>query len=124
MMNELDRPDEALALLKPIGDGEAPAPLKYLALLFEGAAEQRRNDLDKAIAAYRAAAVRYPGCQTPEVALSNALRNKGERAAALGMLLRVAVAGSQCDDPWWSYHFGQAGQFDSALQEMRKDVAR
>jgi tetratricopeptide (TPR) repeat protein len=124
MMNELDRPDEALALLKPIGDGEAPAPLKYLALLFEGAAEQRRNDLDKAIAAYRAAAVRYPGCQTPEVALSNALRNKGERAAALGVLLRAAVAGSQCNDPWWSYRFGQAGRFDSALQDLRKGIAR
>jgi tetratricopeptide (TPR) repeat protein len=124
MMNELDRPDEALALLKPIGDDEAPAPLKYLALLFEGAAEQRRNDLDKAIAAYRAAAVRYPGCQTPEVALSNALRNKGERAAALGVLLRAAVAGSQCDDPWWSYRFGQAGRFDSALQNLRKGIAR
>jgi tetratricopeptide (TPR) repeat protein len=124
MMNELDRPDEALALLKPIGDGEAPAPVKYLAWLFEGAAEQRRNDLDAAINAYRAAAAQYPGCQTPVVAMTDALRNKGDRTTAFGMLLRVAVAGSQCDDPWWSYHFGQAGRFDSALQEMRRDVAR
>jgi tetratricopeptide (TPR) repeat protein len=124
MMNELDRPDDALALLKPLREGEAPASLKYLAWLFVGAAEQRRNDLDAAIAAYRAAAARYPACQTPVVALSNALRNKGERAAAVGVLLRGAVVGSQCDDPWWSYHFGQAWRFDSALKELRKDVAR
>jgi tetratricopeptide (TPR) repeat protein len=124
MMNELDRPDDALALLTPLREGEAMASLKYLAWLFVGAAEQRRNDLDAAIAAYRAAAAQYPACQTHVVALSNALRHKGERAAAIGVLLRAAVVGSQCDDPWWSYHFGQAWRFDSALRELRKDVAR
>jgi tetratricopeptide (TPR) repeat protein len=124
MMNELDRPDDALGLLKPLREGDATASLKYLAWLFVGAAEQRRNDLDAAISAYREAAAQYPACQTPVVALSNALRNKGERAAAMGVLLRAAVVGSQCDDPWWSYHFGQAWRFDSALRELRKDVAR
>jgi tetratricopeptide (TPR) repeat protein len=124
MMNELDRPDDALALLKPLREGESTVSLKYLAWLFVGAAEQRRNDLDAAITAYRAAAAQYPACQTHVVALSDALRSKGERAAAIGVLLRAAVVGSQCDDPWWSYHFGQAWRFDSALRELRKEVAR
>jgi tetratricopeptide (TPR) repeat protein len=124
VLNELDRPDEALALLKPLREGVETTSLKYLAWLFAGAAEQRRNDFDAAIAAYRTAAAQYPACQTPLVALSHALRNKGERAAALGVLLRATVVGSQCDDPWWSYHFGQAWRFDSALRELRKDVAR
>ncbi len=124
VLNELGRPAEALQMLQPFHQRETEVRFKYLAALFEGAAQQRGDHLDAAVEAYRVATTIYPGCQTPWVALSGALRANGERSAAYGILLRVAESEPQSEDPWWGYKFGQSWRFDAVFAQMKHQVIR
>jgi tetratricopeptide (TPR) repeat protein len=121
---ELNRPDEALQELGPLRERETAARFKYVAALFEGRVHQSAGRPESAEEAYGFASTLYPGCQTPWIALSEVLRARGDRSAAGGMLLRAAVKGPQCDDPWLDYKNGQAWRFDSVLARTRHEVAR
>ena len=123
VLTELGRPDEAVAMLKPLESADPTSPFTYLAMLFTGAAEERLRHLDQAVTAYQAAASLRPQCQTPWVALSAVLRARGDDDASYGMLLRTAAAGTRCADPWWNYKDGQwAWRLEATLDAMRAKV--
>ena len=123
VLTELGRPDEAVAMLKPLQSTDQTLPFAYLATLFVGAALERLHHLDQAATAYQQAASLRPQCQTPWVALSAVLRAKGEDDASYGMLLRTAAAGTRCADPWWDYKYGQwAWRLEATLDAMRAQV--
>ena len=148
VLTELERPDEALALLTPLetetgatraaGAAESLSPgdnrpgvtadrsaasWQYLVTLFIGAAEERLHHFDRAIEAYRRAAAIVPQCQTPWVALSAAERASGDPLAAADAVVNIATTGRQCVDQWWDYRYGSwAWRGEPVLAAMRGEV--
>jgi len=84
----------------------------YLAALFAGSIEERRNRLDAAESGYRHALLMVPRSQAARLALAQVLGRTGRSAEARQVLdeqLQRAAA-SPIIDPWWVYwRHGKAG---------------
>ena len=99
--------------------------LLYLAWLFLGAAHEATGDISSAAKAYGRARAAAPECQVAAIALANAQRQLGSARLA-AETARSAALGSatDCEDPWWSYDYGQAWQLDETLLLLRRRVQR
>jgi len=94
----------------------------YLAHIFAGAVDEAEGRVDEAIAAYRAARTIAPQCQVAAIALSHALYRAGDRASAATIAHEVGRASTRCEDPWWSYDYGQAWKIDETMEMLRRAV--
>jgi tetratricopeptide (TPR) repeat protein len=121
---ELGGLDEARKNIDPLRAGSGDKRFRYLANLFMADAEQRASRLAPSAQAYRDAAQLYPACPTPWVGLTTVLRAQGDRAAALATTRRIAEMSADCDDPWWSYKFGQAAwRLEPLARQLRLEVS-
>lgn len=95
----------------------------YLAELFLAATHEAEGSADQAVASYRRAHEVAPDCQVAALGLAHALRLVGEYESAAATARAAAVGGpSACEDPWWSYDYGQAWKLDAALEILRRTV--
>lgn len=122
VLAELGRADEARTLLAPL-TATPERRWRYLAALFTALAEARAGHAAAELAAYDAAARIMPGCQTPLVGITAMQRRLGQNALALEAAEALTVDTRACDDPWWSYRFGQPPDrlpaLLAALREMQ-----
>ncbi len=127
---QVNRPEEALHTLEPLAIRDAansPRELRYLAALFQGRAWLAAGKAEPAIVAYRRALSLYPGCQTPQVALSSALRTAGDRAGSQTVMagLLAGARRSACTrDPWLGYLTGQTWRLDALVLRLEDGVRR
>jgi tetratricopeptide (TPR) repeat protein len=99
--------------------------LLYLAWLFLGATHEATGDISAAASAYGRAKAAAPDCQVAAIALANAQRQLGSATLAAETARRAALgSATDCEDPWWSYDYGQAWQLDETLQLLRRRVQR
>jgi tetratricopeptide (TPR) repeat protein len=121
----LKRRDEARAQLElALRGADSPRSI-YLAALFLGRTFESEGNLESATGRYRQAHDAAPRCQVAALALSNALMLSGNREAAVAVASRAARDGpDKCDDPWWSYDYGQAWRLDATLRALRGDALR
>lgn len=107
-----------------LGDEE----LEYDGELFIGAAYEALARYDEAAAAYESAAARFPGAQSPLIALSQLARRRGDRAGALAAISRMFALPMPDDgdrrDPWWVYKTVQAKNADDLLDALRSPFRR
>jgi hypothetical protein len=112
---------QALALL----DDEE---LRYDGELFAGAEEEALGRYEAAATLYEQAAARYPGAQSPLVALSQLARRRGDRAGALAAIERMFALPPPGNDarvdPWWVYKIAQARNADDLLDDLRAPFRR
>ena len=110
--------------LTHLGDEE----LEYDGELFIGAAYEGLGRYGEAAAAYEQAASRFPGAQSPLIALSQLARRRGDRTAALAAMARLFALPSPADgdrqDPWWTYKTAQARNADELLENLRAPFRR
>jgi tetratricopeptide (TPR) repeat protein len=92
----------------------------YLAALFLAATHEAEGSADQAVASYQRAHAVAPDCQVAAFGLSHALRLRGEYETAAATARAAAREGpSSCDDPWWSYDYGQSWKLDATLDLLR-----
>ena len=99
--------------------------LTYLNALFLGSALEAAGDLPDAVRAYQRAVAALPGCQVAGLALANAQGLTGLDDASRETAARAAAIGPEtCEDPWWSYDYGQAWQLEELLRDLRDAVRK
>ena len=103
---QLGHAPEARALLAPLAT-TSERRWRYLAALFTALAESRAGNPSAELAAYESASRMMPGCQTPLVGITAMQRRLGNTALALDAAQALMLDIRGCDDPWWSYRFGQ-----------------
>ena len=102
--------ERALAALRTARAASREHVLQYYASLFLGVAEAEGAP-DAAAEAFERAARLFPTAQAPLLALSELALGRGDRAAAIAALDRLAaLPTSGRDDPWWTYdvEFGRS----------------
>ena len=118
-------PGRILSALEPMLTAPHDTWIRYLGLLFAGAACERSGRVADAAAHYRTSRKILPEAQTGAVALSFLLRQQGESGTAreaLSPLMSPVM--EQGQDPWWDYYYGQWRLVPVALLAMRHEVAR
>ena len=119
----LNRLDEARHALATALSTASTSRAIYLGTLFLGAVHEASGNTDQAVATYRRARDAAPGCQVAAIGLANALRLTGQYEGAAEAARTAAMAGpSACEDPWWSYDYGQAWQLDETIERLRRTV--
>ncbi|HKB11940.1 MAG TPA: hypothetical protein VKD69_14865 [Vicinamibacterales bacterium] len=102
--------------------------LLYDAELFAGAEEEALGQYDAAAEAYESAASRYPGAQSPLIALSQLARRRGDRNGALAAIERMFALPQPGDeareDPWWAYKIAHVRNADELLDRLRAPFKR
>ena len=102
--------------------------LRYDGELFAGAEEEALGRYDEAAQLYKQASGRYPGAQSPFIALSQLARRRGDRAGALAAMEQMFALPSADDearqDPWWVYKIAQARNVDDLLDQLRAPFRR
>ncbi len=99
--------------------------LLYLANLFLGDLHRSNDDVVAAIACYRAAVTAEPRWQAAHIALSHALRAKGDRSEARRVMqraLRLPVNDPRYVDGYRLYLLGQLHSVPQMLEELRQGV--
>jgi tetratricopeptide (TPR) repeat protein len=121
----LNRGEEARAQLElALSGADSPRSI-YLAALLLGRSFESAGNLERATESYRHAHEAAPLCQIAALALSNTLTLLGDREAAVAVASRAASVGpDKCDDPWWSYDYGQAWRLEGTLTALRGDAVR
>jgi tetratricopeptide (TPR) repeat protein len=127
VLSRMARPVEALAALQPLvrRASELPRYLRYQAGLIAARAMLDSGDAASAVEAIESATELFPGCQTPWLARSLALRATGAREQAQRAVSRALelAASAECpDDPWLQYHQGQAWRLDEWLERLERAV--
>jgi tetratricopeptide (TPR) repeat protein len=121
------RYDEAAEQLNLVLDTPPDEDGEYFAALFLGEVEASRGREDRARRAFERAAALFPGAQSPRLALSSLSRERGDKAAAVTVLLD-ALARSEGDparfDPWWEYFSGSEETANRLLNEWSVAVVR
>jgi len=94
----------------------------YLAHLYLGALHESAGRFDDAAREYRRAVSIVPSSQASRVALSHALRARGDVRAAREALRAAlsAPARSPDADPYWSYPWGHSGEAERMLAGLRE----
>jgi tetratricopeptide (TPR) repeat protein len=118
----LGRADEASReLQRAVEDAREPY-VSYLGTLFLGAVRAHAGRLTEAIETYRKAREIGPACQVSAVALSHALFLTGDRSAAAAVAREASMTPADCEDPWWSYDYGQARKIDETVEALRREI--
>jgi tetratricopeptide (TPR) repeat protein len=119
---------EAVAELQQALTHLGAEELEYDGQLFIGAAYEALGRYDEAAAAYERAAARFPGAQSPLIALSQLARRRGDRGGALAAMARMFALPMPEDgdreDPWWFYYTVQARNADDLLERVRAPFRR
>ena len=105
-LDRLGRHADAVQELRRAGSLTEDPAMRYLAVLFEAAAQEGLGDASAAQALYEQAARQFPNAQSPSLALSRIARDRGDRTAAQAAAERVFTrpATDEMNDPWWTYH--------------------
>ena len=121
----LGRADRAASLLAEACTASRDVGVLYLAQLFTARLAERRDAVDEAIRAYRAAVAAVPGGQAARVGLAQALERSGRIAEARAVMappLAERPGRDMTEDPWWAYPFGYAPHALRLLDQMRERV--
>jgi tetratricopeptide (TPR) repeat protein len=118
----LGRADEATRELQRAVEDARDPYVSYLGTLFLGAVRAHAGRLTEAIETYRKAREIGPACQVSAVALSHALFLTGDRSAAAAAAREASMTPGDCEDPWWSYDYGQARQIDETVEALRREI--
>jgi len=113
---------KAATELRAVATGTRDPLVAYYARLFLGAEEEALGRHEAARESYEAAALLYPGAQSPRLALGQLLWPTGDRAAARNAILQAlgrGRPGADGDDPWWDYHLAQGRHADAFFKEAR-----
>ena len=101
------------------------ARAQYLTRMMAGAIAERGGSMTDALLHYRRAHSLCGDCQSVNLALSHALAQTGERAAAVQVIERMLEGRSVLrSDPWWAYHLGPWHTLDELLEQLRRVVPR
>ena len=122
----LDRPGDAVAVLRRAAAEVQDPLLHYYAQLFLGAASEAANLPDDARRAYEEAGVLAPGAQSPMLALSQLAVRQSDRGAALRALepmLALPPGEDDRSDPWWAYFLSPGRSADEAMTEARRRLS-
>jgi tetratricopeptide (TPR) repeat protein len=120
--------EEAARLLNEAHAIDPKPPLSYLAALFAGDVEERREQPDAAAGWYRKAIADCPRAQTARLALSHLQLRLKEGFPGAQNTLRPLVGGPPpedgvCEpDPWRTYEFGQSWRLTELVVRMRRYV--
>jgi tetratricopeptide (TPR) repeat protein len=120
--------EEAAKLLDEAHAIDPKPPLSYLAALFAGDVEERREQPDAAAGWYRKAIADCPRAQTARLALSHLQLRLKEGFQGAQNTLRPLVGGPPpedgvCEpDPWRTYEFGQSWRLTELVVRMRRYV--
>jgi tetratricopeptide (TPR) repeat protein len=118
----LRRHADALQELQVVRTETKDAVILFFVHLFTGDAELARGHEDLARASYELAMQLYPRSQSARLALSHLARSRGDRNAAIQLLLPSATLPSENrgdDDPWWEYYACDGRELDSWLERLR-----
>jgi tetratricopeptide (TPR) repeat protein len=120
----LGHDNEAVSHLRAASSSANPA-VRYLALLFTGALDERAGRLDAAIDAYQRARDVFKWGQSAPLALSHALMRLGHDAQAREALVDhfENTRGRVCD-PLWTYLADPSTDLGPTLDELRAEVWR
>ena len=120
----LGRDNEAVSHLRAASSSANPA-VRYLALLFTGALDERAGRLDAAVDAYQRARDIFKWGQSAPLALSHALMRLGRDAQAREALVDhfETTRGRVCD-PLWTYLADPSTDLGPTLDELRAEVWR
>jgi hypothetical protein len=121
----LGRPEEASRELERARQEARDARVAYLARLFAGMVHERAGRYQDAAAAYRDARRMGLECHVAAVALSHVFYRAGDRKAAAAIALEAGgFDDTRCEDPWWSYDYGQAYKVEDRMAALRREVRR
>ncbi len=114
---------EALTTLGAVLERTPSDETAYLAAIFIGAVHDRRDRLDDAAAAYRAALGRVPGGHAGRVGLADVLRRAGHLDEARSLLLALVTEGAErAQEPLWWYTLEPPGLADRRLAALRAEM--
>lgn len=119
----LGRVDEARRELDRAATDARESNVQYLAMLLLGGVYEHTGRRQDAVTAYQRAHGIRPTCQVAAIALAHALFGSGDRSGAAAVA-RDAGDPTACDDPWWSYDYGQAWKIDETMETLHRDVCR
>ncbi len=116
---------EALTTLGGVLERTPSDDTAYLAGIFIGAVHDRRDRLDDAAAAYRAALERVPGGHAGRIGLADVLRRSGRLDEARQLLLALVTEGSErAQEPLWWYILEPPGIADARVEALRAEARR
>jgi tetratricopeptide (TPR) repeat protein len=116
---------EALSTLGTVLERTPSNDMACLAAIFTGAVHDRRNRLEEAAAAYRAAVDRTPGAHAARVGLADVLRRSGRLDEARRLILALVTERSEkVQEPLWWYILEPPGMADARLAALRAEVRR
>jgi tetratricopeptide (TPR) repeat protein len=120
----LGRDGDAVSYLRAASSSVNPS-VRYLALMFAGAIEERAGRLDAAIEQYRRARDAFRWGQSAPVALSHALMRAGRDADARDALgEHFRTTGGRVCEPLWTYLADPSTDLGPTLDELRAEVWR
>jgi len=120
----LGRDNEAAPHLGAASSSANPA-VRYLALLFTGALDERAGRLDAAVGEYQRAREVFKWGQSAPLALSHALMRLGRDAQAREALAdHFEKTGGRACDPLWTYLADPSTDLGPTLDELRAEVWR
>ena len=120
----LGRENDAALHLHAAGSSANPA-VRYLALMFSGALDERAGRLDAAIDQYGRAHAAFRWGQSAPVALSHALMRAGRDGEARDVLTgHFASAGRRVCEPLWTYLADPSTDLGPTLDELRAEIWR
>jgi hypothetical protein len=103
-----------------LANGRAPAALRYLAHLFDGARAESDKQWADARQAYEQARLLIPDAQSALLGLSRLADVSRDAATARHWVDSSLSAPSDRVDPWWQYAKGQAAQLDQRRLAFRR----
>jgi tetratricopeptide (TPR) repeat protein len=119
----LGRAERAEAHLVRVAGLEPDARQAYLAALFLADVHERQGRIADAIAAYGVAQQKWPGAQTPGIAVARlrglAGAHQEARDALTGLRLERATDAPERSDPWMGYIGAQAWRLPSGVAALQ-----
>ncbi len=117
VLSQRDRAAEARPLLATVSLA-ADSRLSYLGSLFLGGLEDAAGNPAAAAKWYAGAAAKMPSAQAAMIAASELQHRAGDRHDAAVSL--APGVGTNREDPWWGYLFGEFWRIDIYLIAMRR----
>ena len=111
--------ERARDLLDRILSSDVPKQIRYLALLFRGAAAEQSGGVQAAARDYEAAVDTIPGTQAPMLALSRIADEHNQPSAAREWVDRALTSHTRAVDPWRRYIQAQAWQVGERVTSLR-----
>jgi tetratricopeptide (TPR) repeat protein len=118
----LGRTDEAQSELERAATDAREWNVRYLAMLLLGGVYEHTRHTADAVSVYRRAHALAPSCQVAAIALAHALYSRGDPSEAAVVASEVGADPTTCDDPWWSYDYGEGWRIDATMKALQLEV--